>query len=276
MEANAFSSDQIKSVFLDIEADEIVKYLLRKTAQEAASSLDIDKILSYLELKCIEMDFFQEFKGLLKLEKMPRALISFPDRIIAVQSNLYTPRKRFSILHEVAHYVLPGHRHDLYICKNEDFSADADKKWEVEANEFASEMIFLGGKLEKEAHQRPKITASLVKELADKYSVSYEATARRLAHKSLKPYMLLVFQEGVTGEDLPLKYIIPSKVLKAQYFSDIALKLKPEFASEIKALGDISSSIEQKAFIETACGKVEFEMEFFSNSINIFTFITPV
>lgn len=274
MEAETFS--QFKPTLDDIEPDEIIKYLLVETGQESAAHLDIDKILTYLNLKLIEMEFSTEFEGLILPEKMPRALISFSDKIIAIQSDLNDRRRRFSILHEIGHYVLPDHRHDLFICSNDDFSPDADKKWELEANAFASEMLFLAGKIEKDVHSYKHLSAKLVKKFGDQYLASYESTARRLASKSLKPYMLLAFKEAPDKDSWLLKYVIPSKAFKTDYFSDIAVKLGNEIASEIKQLEDVSESIEKKLTTDSMKGKVEFNIEFFSNFYNIFAFISPV
>jgi Zn-dependent peptidase ImmA (M78 family) len=67
-----------------------------------------------------------------------------PNGIIAVRRDVREPgRKRFTIAHEIGHYILPGHGKRARSCKGEDVEAwrDGAPRQEVEANKFASELL---------------------------------------------------------------------------------------------------------------------------------------
>lgn len=269
------TTPQFKPSFLDIEPNELVEYLLKESASKENGSVNIEALFDILKLQCIELDFINEFKSVLQVEDIPRALISFPDQIIAVEKDMYDRRKRFCSLHEIAHYVLPEHRHDLFICKNKDFGINAEKEWELQANSFAAELLFLGGEFEKEANQYSTINAKLIKDLGDKYNASYEATARRLANKNQKPCMLLVIDKKEDNQSYPIKYCVASKSFSLNYFSDLTGHLSPDIADNIFKFKDISESMKTENQFDTYSGKESFEIEFFTNSINIFAFIIP-
>jgi Zn-dependent peptidase ImmA (M78 family) len=67
-----------------------------------------------------------------------------PNGIIAVRRDVRElGRKRFTIAHEIGHYILPGHGKRERSCKGEDVEAwrDGTPRQEVEANKFASELL---------------------------------------------------------------------------------------------------------------------------------------
>ena len=67
-----------------------------------------------------------------------------PNGIIAVRRDVREPgRKRFTVAHEIGHYVLPGHGKHGRSCKGENIEAwrDGAPREEVEANKFASELL---------------------------------------------------------------------------------------------------------------------------------------
>jgi Zn-dependent peptidase ImmA (M78 family) len=269
------ANPQFKPSYLNIESEELVEYLLKESGSRDSSCANIEAMLEILKLQCVEMDFKKAFDTHLRLEDIPRALISFPDQIIAIEKDMYDRRKRFCCLHEIAHYVLPEHRHDLFICKNKDFSVNAEKEWEVQANAFAADLLFLGGEFEKEANQYSSTSAKLIKDLGDKYNASYEATARRLVSKNQKPCMLLIIYKQEDNNTYPIKYCVSSKSFKLKYFSDITGELSPDIAQKVLALDNISKSMTIINEFDTYFGKYSFNSELFTNSKNIFVLITP-
>jgi hypothetical protein len=74
-----------------------------------------------------------------------------PSGIIAVRQNMEEPRKRFTIAHEIGHFVLPGHDDESRVCGEEEIEAPSDeaidkanqedKKLEQAANNFAAELL---------------------------------------------------------------------------------------------------------------------------------------
>ena len=67
-----------------------------------------------------------------------------PDAIIAKRESIVgEARKRFTIAHEIGHYVLPGHGVDVSVCVTEQLDVAREKvaQMEKEANRFASELL---------------------------------------------------------------------------------------------------------------------------------------
>ncbi len=76
-----------------------------------------------------------------------------PTGVIAVRKNMPPSRKRFTIAHEIGHFVLPGHDDESRICGEEEIERAGDDQDDVEpggeadslleqaANEFASELL---------------------------------------------------------------------------------------------------------------------------------------
>ena len=67
-----------------------------------------------------------------------------PDGIIAKRESMVgDARKRFTIAHEIGHYLLPGHGVDISVCAKEQLDVAREKvaQMEKEANKFASELL---------------------------------------------------------------------------------------------------------------------------------------
>lgn len=73
-----------------------------------------------------------------------------PQGIIAVRESIPEPAsKRFTIAHEIGHYVLPGHETDCSVCTERDvrLSRKNADRLEQEANKFAAELLLPAAKL---------------------------------------------------------------------------------------------------------------------------------
>lgn len=273
----------LKGDFSFITSREIIAYLLREGGQSSRNSVDTSDVIGLLNLDYLRLNFNVEFgqenfpKGI-----TPRALLSFPDKVIATDSGLAAPREKFSIFHEIGHYVLPSHQYSLYICDPRDFDASGKPAWqfESEANEFAAELLFMGDRFIAEANSSP-LSALRVKELANKYEASFEATARRLVEKRIRPCMLVVFKKGTgsgSGIDLnwPVGYCVSNSSFKNIYFESLKGELPKEFAAKVAVSGgDIANSITQEISISTPTSQTyNFIAEYFYNQYNIFCFLT--
>jgi hypothetical protein len=105
---------------LDIQPHELVSRLLQATGQDTPGAVDPAALLAFLKLDFLPVDFKSSLAPVLPLRNgKVRALLSFPDRLVAVDMGLDERRIRFSALHEVGHYVLPAHQHALYLCDAE-------------------------------------------------------------------------------------------------------------------------------------------------------------
>lgn len=98
---------------------------------------DLSQIAGTLRLSIKEEDLEQCEAVLVRPKGIPRG-------IIAVNRNIRSEaRKRFSIAHEIGHYVLPGHDEGGAICNPTDIEVwkDRSNSKEREADDFAAELI---------------------------------------------------------------------------------------------------------------------------------------
>jgi Zn-dependent peptidase ImmA (M78 family) len=113
--------------------------------------------------------------------------------IIGVNSNHHPNRQRFTIAHEVGHFLLHDHD-DIHVdhmdCglivrrRNEDSSKGEDD-YEKEANLFAAELLMPAAFLEPDIaalEARNLLDDDVLHSLADKYGVSTQALTYRLAY----------------------------------------------------------------------------------------------
>lgn len=111
------------------------------------------------------------------------ALVRIPqsrEGIIALKNYFKEPgRRRFTIAHEVAHFILPGHGQDECYCTSaqiESWRNDAVRRQEYEANLFASELLLPSRVLHPIVNSRD-LTLARIKELAVQFDTSLTATA---------------------------------------------------------------------------------------------------
>ena len=101
---------------------------------------------------------------------------------------------RFSMFHEIGHYVLPDHVASIMLCSKSDMSYLTQRLHEKQANTFAVNLLFHGKRFTQQANSHA-ITARSVAELANDYQASFEATVRRLVEKNIRPCMLIVYEK---------------------------------------------------------------------------------
>jgi len=273
--------NKFKANYPEIEPRELVQYLLIESGQKSHEALNPAKIIDLLKLNLMVLDFDSVFSPQLVLAgEKPRAMLSFHDRLIASDKELSEKRMRFSVCHEIAHYVLPNHQHSLYLCDNKGLSFSTQLILEKEANEFAVDLLLIGDSFTLESNSQ-KISAEVVKQLGEKYKVSFEVIARRLVEKSFKPCMLVVFEKEAgrsridpdIEQNWQVRYCIASPPFKTQYFTQVQGKAPPDVVVQLSTLNtDIADSIHKKIPIKP----FRFDAEFFTNKYNIFGFFVPV
>lgn len=93
-------------------------------------------------------------------------------------------RQRFTIGHELGHYLLPWHRQLTFQCTAEDISARTNKDWEIQANQFAAELLMPASLLKRRltALREPELAHILA--LGQEFETSVEMTARRVVELS--------------------------------------------------------------------------------------------
>ena len=159
----------------------LAKELLHKSAIKAPP-VPIDKIAKKEGVEVRYAAFEEDVSGLIYHEKN--------DVVIGV--NAYHPkaRQRFTIAHELGHYLLE-HESDLLVDTNVLFR-DSDSKLGVfaierDANEFAAEILMPQEMIKKELLKNPIDIedSDALAELANKFGVSTQALTYRLVNLEL-------------------------------------------------------------------------------------------
>lgn len=111
------------------------------------------------------------------------ALVRTPDGskgIIAVKRNIREAgRRKFTVAHEIGHFVIPNHGLAECYCKSamiESWKKDVIRVQEYEANRFASELL-LPARVLYSMINPASLTLSKVKHIAEQFSTSLTATA---------------------------------------------------------------------------------------------------
>ena len=274
--------------FLHIETQELVSYLIKAAGQTQRTQINPKDLLDFLKLQYLSFDFKTELPKEAKesfMSDSPRAMISFHDRLVATDSALSPTRTRFSVLHEIGHYILPNHQHTLYVCDSQGMSFRTHITFEQEANRVAADLLFLGDRFELESNSRP-VSAATVKILANQFHASFEASAHRIAERHYRDCMLVCFSRGIQAvlnsdakPDWKVHYCIPSHSFGNKYFQKVSGGGVPDDVfGRISAEGrDLEHSETIQVFIpcRTGLDPVLFNAEYFYNRYNVFCFLTP-
>jgi hypothetical protein len=125
------------------------------------------------------------------------------------------PRQRFTIAHELGHFLLPTHKQPKFECTSNDMVVSAGAKYsrkslEAEANRFASELLLPARLLKPELRRMGEPNLRSVRDLSEKYETSVEATARRFTQLSEYPCAVVFSRNNV------VRYALKSKDLPYQ------------------------------------------------------------
>jgi hypothetical protein len=125
---------------------------------------------------------------------------------ILVHSQRSEKRKRFTIAHEIGHYVNPSHTVSSlegFRCTSADFRIDdsaaqtVHTKMEAQANEFAAELLMPERLLKTFFRTRPGLDLDHIIQMSDWFNVSKEAASRRYIERLDEPAALIFSKDGV-------------------------------------------------------------------------------
>jgi Zn-dependent peptidase ImmA (M78 family) len=156
---------------------------------------DLARQLDILDIKPLETDGFEG------------GLISNPEKsegYILVNGNAQEERRRFTIGHELGHFLIPRHKPqgDRFLCSRADMrqwdrqQQDAYAKMEVEANEFAALLLMPPPLLSKELAKFRDPLIDQIIQVASDFNVSKEAAARAYAQYHEQPVAAVVTKDG--------------------------------------------------------------------------------
>lgn len=94
------------------------------------------------------------------------------------------PRQRFTIGHELGHFLLPWHRQSSFNCTTEDILSGGNKEWEIQANKFSAELLIPTPLLKARLQRLKEPELAHILTLRDEFETSMEMTARRVVELS--------------------------------------------------------------------------------------------
>jgi len=142
----------------------------------------------------------------LKTEGFEGGLLTQPERtngIIFVNENSYDRRKRFTIGHELGHFLLEHHSPENgegFLCSSDNMNrikateGDFPAKMEVEANRFAVELLLPKTHFKKDLRRMRHLEIEHIPQLSIKYNVSKDAVARRYVQLQDEPCAIVISQ----------------------------------------------------------------------------------
>lgn len=159
-----------------------------------------------IETLCRQLDI-QEFHAL-ESEGFEGGLITDPERssgIILVKDGGYPQRRRFTIAHELGHFLIPSHIPDTpgrFLCSRADMMRltakenDRRGRMEVEANRFASLILIPPPALRLALRGRSDPDLQHIPKMARDFDVSKDAMARAYADYHEQPVAVVVVRDA--------------------------------------------------------------------------------
>jgi Zn-dependent peptidase ImmA (M78 family) len=271
----------------DLPAGEIVETLLEETGTRDRLPTDESKLLGFLNLQQLSFDFAQEMDFLQKVPDLPsklRAALSLNDKVVVTHSTLGPKRCRFSVFHEIGHFVLPEHREKLFLDTDETLGWWTKLRLEKEANEIAADFIFQGNRFTDESIAFP-LSCRTVHQLAPKYAASYESALRRYVERHVLPCAAIVFnkisrdpeESDLEDSQYQIQYTIVSPSFAKDFFTAVESNEPFSRGSDIfkvHAARNVANIAEAELVVERANkGNWHFETELFTNGYKIFQFV---
>lgn len=107
------------------------------------------------------------------------------------------PRQRFTIGHELGHFLLPSHRQSQFNCKPRDLSFGAKAEWETEANRFSAELLMPRSLVMRTLLSEVSPQMNHVVDLASRFETSLEMTARRYVELNEHPCAIIFSKDNI-------------------------------------------------------------------------------
>ena len=161
--------------------------LARKVLQECPltrGAVPIEKIVEKYGIQINYLDLSEEISGAMKREGKSGK------PVIIVNSKHLDERKRFTIAHELGHFLLhsltPNHIDKQGVYFRDGDSSTGENIMEIQANQFAAELLMPINALKKDFFENSKLIkgddpTELIEKLAEKYKVSKQAMAIRIS-----------------------------------------------------------------------------------------------
>ncbi|NBW10549.1 MAG: ImmA/IrrE family metallo-endopeptidase [Caulobacteraceae bacterium] len=136
-----------------------------------------------------------------KLKSCDARLVGAGDRgIITVRIDANKHRKRFSIAHEIGHWIY--HRHKALLCKAssiDETASQASQSREKKANDFASNLVMPRYLFDPLVPGIKSANFNSIREIANLFDVSVTVAARRVVETGRFPAILVYYRRTGRG-----------------------------------------------------------------------------
>jgi len=167
----------------------------------------------------------------LETEGFEGALLTDPDKkkaAILYKAGARKERRRFTIAHELGHFLMPSHKGDEHCTAADlrEMRLDKDhRRREAEANRFAAGLLMPRPWFSRDMDQLGDADVTHVQTLAERYCTSLEATSNRYIDLTDDVCAFVFSKEGV------IRYIRPTKT-----FPRLAVKTGNPLPAECSSL----------------------------------------
>lgn len=162
---------------MSIRASQAARDLLQKS--KGKTPVNVKALAKSLNIPVIEEVYKDDISGMLVIRE--------ENAIISVNKKHHKNRQRFSIAHELGHYLLHGSEANVFIDKTKVFlrdkkSSEGTQLQEIEANGFAAELLMPEALLKEKIIQKQLDLddEEAVESLAKQFKVSVQALTHRL------------------------------------------------------------------------------------------------
>lgn len=211
--------------FADCTTPEKLLQALFKQVPALPIPVPVDEIALVLDIERVQELETDGFEG---------GLVMFSDKssgIILVNKRSPRQRRRFTVGHELGHFLNPWHvpaTSEGFRCTASDmrkFSSpprnDSAEQMEVEANRFAAGLLMPDAQFRKDLRQLGGPEIQHILTLADKYDTSKEATARKYVALHDEPCAIVFSKNGkimygLRGEAFPYLDVHQGQLLPKQ------------------------------------------------------------
>ena len=167
---------------------------IQQAVKDAKEKFNFPKITGNIFEKLSDIKYFEQYGLLIFKEYIGKlsGFIAYPTNdivIICINYNRSLGHQNFTIAHELGHYFL----HDKKNKDDYDENLHSKDKIEIEANEFANQLLYSSQQFEEDYEQyikkleiKKEITIELcdiINELCHKYCVSFEFILAKICYK---------------------------------------------------------------------------------------------
>ena len=150
-------------------------------ARNLLEELDIKQTPTPVEDICKHFDIECDLEANITTEALLIAGGTRKRPLIAIKANQqYETKVRFSLAHELGHFIIPEHQNSWYLCTIDDLNDYREKNIETEANQFAAELLLPSLWLTHKI-KRHDVTIDMLKAIAGECETSLTSTAIQVA-----------------------------------------------------------------------------------------------